>query len=1446
MATGTTILSIGMVVCAYIVERSTSEVLLVPTKPATPTPNETADAAETRLSGRKHLRMMIRPIDEGIELEDVPIESNKQSVLLPSMQPPLQQTRGGNNDVKTSGVFLLWLQRSHTVSDQKFDSYVMFAKERAEKIITSRRSDNFLTIRTASEQVQPTSCHKAIRQRLHSFLHLLTSMENLTLVGTFCSLAGFVLQFQALRGLNWSASIAQLLGITIMTTCRAWMRRGITSTPVSRGLTSECELDWLALWLAGNAMRDPGGQPWPEDDAEFASRASNFDRYAYSYLKADNLGSKMHVPSSNGQTLEIPERSPERLIWTVALGLQHGAREGKFGIQAQFDGTPVLDKHAQRALKLRRRLGGLTDWTGQASKLSVTLASSIEAVMNTTHLTLPDALVAHTKGLVFTWRIDIELCGGVTETVDFECRLSSKSEKWKVDPTELEAALSLWLYHAKDSRRILEEKKNEPSLDDELAAEQPEISQGERLQKNFTSNQSFLRVLGAMETTPGPDRMRQDLGWWIGRELGTRQHTMNGISFITDARADDEIENEVFASVHGFRLPEKLNDNFNPETHTLVAVAQHMPIEQLFAQHLFTAFMWAIADSVTLDGNTTIDDKRFLSTDPDSILLLHFHNESLTAMCEAVQRTGLGSIEEILLSVVPPLSFARRLPIGEPLVRLVRGRLEANERLCNWSITIPMYLRVLLECGLRRQIYGDDIFKDDMKNDIDKSFIQAIAILLDMLLVIHDALMPFRRNTTQDLGDFQELLQSQAELKSFKEEIAYIINLEPYTDIANRILLLFRIQRRAIDSCDDDWWDRTGCWSGLKRQRYDYVIASNSFSTAYDKRFTRFPRPVLSMLGFPDCKQVHDLVAIKHFYIESEFDIAQILVTPHTQTATARDTFGWSLLHYAVVFREGDVELLTELLQRGAEPNATDLAGRTPLHYALRLTAADEDEMNSGRHRKHTHERLEATIRALIVGGADINLCSRDGMAPLHYAAQNAWTTRAAITILLEAGAERNVRDAMRRTPLHWCVYSGNHTAFKTLCVAGASLVAEDKWGMMPAHLAATLGDAAILALCGIGSTHLTLDGRYGRTPLHMAAMTGNLELLRYLNQCIIEQDDIEPPTLHDRGGNTALHLAAAAGHYDAASFLLEQGASPNARNHFGATPLCEAIRHRHARTVDILLAAKNIEVNPSSDSDIVQPAVSFSSDGPSNNSIATHNPLVVAAAYGDADLVQRLLDHGADVNSPGFPKSFTQFYVRGPKDLSVTFYPSALWAAAENNHNHITAMLLKANADIMATSCQCISFGGISVTGGATIRIWSKIVNISQKVSLDNSALKISSLPYHIFGNINPPHRIPDERDACRGDVSGFTVSTLDVNRCIFNLEHSIFITNLSAILAENAIFNLASNSCVKMLLNSELLLRREHETDEQKVSTRTRTSTRLTSEESRNSILALELCVR
>lgn len=100
------------------------------------------------------------------------------------------------------------------------------------------------------------------------------------------------------------------------------------------------------------------------------------------------------------------------------------------------------------------------------------------------------------------------------------------------------------------------------------------------------------------------------------------------------------------------------------------------------------------------------------------------------------------------------------------------------------------------------------------------------------------------------------------------------------------------------------------------------------------------------------------------------------------------------------------VDLVRELLIRGADPEAKNRRGARPLHYAT----------DGGPGLPHWNpEAQAAVIEQLLEAGADPDTPDDDGVTPLHRAARTRCAS--AVRVLLARGADRRVRNKNGSTP---------------------------------------------------------------------------------------------------------------------------------------------------------------------------------------------------------------------------------------------------------------------------------------------------------------------------------------------------------------------------------------------------------------------------------------------
>ena len=408
----------------------------------------------------------------------------------------------------------------------------------------------------------------------------------------------------------------------------------------------------------------------------------------------------------------------------------------------------------------------------------------------------------------------------------------------------------------------------------------------------------------------------------------------------------------------------------------------------------------------------------------------------------------------------------------------------------------------------------------------------------------------------------------------------------------------------------------------------------------------------------------------------------------------ATDDNGGTPLHWAAGFIEGhefaeNHEFAIALLDAGANVNATDDDGWTPLHVAAYnenpdvaialldagadVNATDDDGLTPLHRAAQYNENPDVAI-ALLDAGADVDETDDDGWTPLHRAAQYNENPDVAIA-LLDAGADVDETDDDGWTPLHAAAdVTENPEVAITLLDAGANVNATGKNGLTPLHRAAWNDenpDVAIALLDAGANVNATDDD--GWTPLHHAALfTENSEV------AIALLDAGANVNATTNSGWTPLHYAAAVNENpEVAIALLDAGANVNETDDDGWTPLHRAAEINENPDVAIALLDAGANLDAGAD-------VNATGDNGST-------PLHAAAAFNEnPEVAIALLDAGANVNA------------------TTNSGWTPLHYAAENNENpEVAIALLDAGADVNATD-----------DGGLTPLRWAAVFNENPEVA--------------------------------------------------------------------------------------------------------------------------------
>lgn len=1131
-------------------------------------------------------------------------------------------------------MFIVWLQKDHTVSDQEFRPYAIYPASKRDYFTMSRRNieDHPKEIRDLCRKILcRLSEHPIVRpfqttlgklsMLCRGFMSSRTTSANqndpkagnmssenssatrskdepneqplysplrfITVIGSFISLMGFISQFIGMRGLNWTASIVQL-GITIVVTIlRVIVRRGLAKAPNRTVLKSKFELDWFVLSFGNLA----------------AAHWINFDKNSANALnEVDDSGA---IRSST---------------WEICTGGEQTYHP------LERLRTDNQDSLPHQIMLARKHLGHSSKWISPVLEEAISLSRAIEAVANT-------FLSEHSKEN-YEWRIPATYTANKsTKPVNDNVYITifkDKDDRWRVDEAEIEAILSLWLYSTTSTNH------------------------------SKTRRPRSLRVYGPSESE---QRLIRDLGWWMRENIPqTFKYTENKLAGPTRER-----------TIVGFRTEDGSAKRSTKTTAQNDPIQKYLVLEcqdeqqRLFSRDLFFSFMRAIAKMPEVDiASASSAHPSSSSTITKGWKQVKLKNEIISDLVGKLEKIGFGSLSDIYIDLIIPLSLEHKLTNVKNIIDDVTKEAHEHERSLQWKKlvdTCVYLLNLALQFDLEKESSGP----------------LAVAICLGFLYRLHheEKLQYSERRTEEEFT---------TQLKKFKEKFANekIQSLAYFpAALANEI--------------------------NFSAVSLSMLAGSNNNNTAPFSDSFRISVQNLEVLKERELEHKPQISAIRdfektdafgwsllHYAANFTFDIDDSFNTSD-ESLNLQDLMGWAPLHHACFF--GNEKLVNVLLDHGARIEIAGNDGITPMHCAVQsgkpkiiqilMDELDKREKtNSRKSERHVdrNERhpihwaaVEGNVEMVRSMGKYIHLIDRFGWTALHLAAIYGY--KDVLRHISEHHADAiNAGDKKLRTPLYLAVEYEFPDAVQTLIQAGAKVSITAKDGLTPFHVAAKQKRKQIFnVFLKHGTNNVDVLDMEGRTPLYQSVEDGEIKTMNMLIQAganvkVARKDGRTP--LHvalSRGkdgleiakrlfqagadinttaedGATLLHIAAQCGTlFEILSFLSDESLESldiDAIDEFGQTPLLAAIYKADWKAAKLLLEmGANVKADKRSG----------------------YTPVLGAVVEENEDILQQLLDKGARVNNTdgdGY---------------------SALHLATLSGNQKIVQALLKAKADIDA-----------------------------------------------------------------------------------------------------------------------------------------------------------------
>ncbi|KAJ4203265.1 hypothetical protein NW767_005380 [Fusarium falciforme] len=600
---------------------------------------------------------------------------------------------------------LVWIQRYQTVNDQSFKGYIILAGPKR-RVITSRRDDDMEKHHLSDDSASGGS-HSSRDGKNEGF------WQWFTVGAALAAGLGFIAQFMGLRGLAFPCSIAQLGAIFIMALIRASIRRRLGKVPTHCPTLEGYELDFLATQLVfypevrtshqhRKGEENYGGDKLPSGFCRWKVRTAD--------PKQRNAFFVQSMPTSQATTSEPEQQHSSATSESARQSSSIASQKSRTGLDFETSSS-------QQLIRVRERLGDLCHFTSKSTESALSLSQSIELFLNSFSPRSKGGDESEGPLSHVNWLIEAtELTStGVSERPDkvkIPVVRRNSDGKWEVDVAKIDAILSLWMasieakmakdakdaQRRRDARRGLGKGRSATDLAQDSGDPSPDWR---RIKVGDDSRRTFGRIIG---DNLNDEVLKRDISWWVDSIVAEQSDpVVEDDNNSSDGDSDVEGNGRLWSRARSSDVDLVIGFNAN-KPHDGPArelgITSNDCLHTILAQHLFTSFMWTVAELLQRNClNPGIDEiqqevemegpKEFNAYDSSfaqNWLRIKLRHRQLTKVVRKMESYGLGSTTDILLCMIPALSSRNLLPnqaILKLMPRVSSGRGWVETAICH-------------------------------------------------------------------------------------------------------------------------------------------------------------------------------------------------------------------------------------------------------------------------------------------------------------------------------------------------------------------------------------------------------------------------------------------------------------------------------------------------------------------------------------------------------------------------------------------------------------------------------------------------------------------------------------------------------------------------------------------------------------------------------------------